>query len=196
MRPRWNGLVLVLALVAVDARLVAQSLTARAAAGVAVPVGTAGGAGERYRPGPAAEIAVETPLSVGASGRGSLRVGATWVRLPGRVIAGPSGAGARYADLGMLGGSLDLVVARTGGAAEPYLVAGLGAYRLQKRGERRNPYGTTAALQAGVGVDLRPRSRIGPFVEARLVLHVTDYASAAEFVPTVHAPVRVGVRIR
>ncbi len=77
----------------------------------------------------------------------------------------------------------------------PYLLAGIGAYRLQQVGGRASPYGTTGALQMGGGMDVNIWRRVDPFVEARAIVHVTDYGSD-EFSPTAYWPLVIGLRIR
>ncbi|MDP9347936.1 MAG: hypothetical protein M3P24_02125 [Gemmatimonadota bacterium] len=77
----------------------------------------------------------------------------------------------------------------------PYLLLGVGAYRLQAVGQSPSPYGTTGALQAGFGIDGRVRERLNAFVEARAQIHVTDYGSN-EWSPTVYWPVLIGLQIQ
>jgi hypothetical protein len=75
----------------------------------------------------------------------------------------------------------------------PYMLAGLGGYRLQIDGAHDNPYGTTVAVSLGVGLDLRLHRRLGAFAETRYVLHATDYGLGGAGT-TSHGPVHVGVR--
>jgi hypothetical protein len=75
----------------------------------------------------------------------------------------------------------------------PYMLAGLGAYRLQIAGAHSSPYGTTFAGSLGVGLDLRVYRRLGVFAETRYVLHATDYGLGGPGT-TSHGPVYIGVR--
>lgn len=75
----------------------------------------------------------------------------------------------------------------------PYLLAGLGAYRLQIAGAPSSPYGATVAASLGVGLDLRVHRRLGAFAETRYVLHATDYGLGGPGT-TSHGPVYIGVR--
>lgn len=100
-----------------------------------------------------------------------------------------------YHDLRTYGASLNAILAPSEGELAPYLLVGVGVYRLQAVGQRPSPYGTTGALQAGFGIDAEIGKRINPFVEARAQIHVTDYGSD-EWSPTVYWPVLIGVRTR
>lgn len=162
--------------------LSAQRLTFRAAAGAAVPVGDAG---ERRDAGPAASLSLESRLS----GRWSLRLDGDWA-----LLDAPSAS--EHADLRTYGVALNVVGRLFPSGPTPYLLAGVGAYRLQAVGQAPNPYGITGAAQAGLGVEGgRIWRRINPFAEVRATVHATDYA-AREFSPTVYWPVLVGVQIR
>lgn len=163
----------------------AQRVTSGGGMGVALPVGDAA---ERRTSGPAATVTFELYLSR----RWSLRLDGDWSLLQGR----PAPAGQEVqpaADLQAYGVALNAVARVFDAATTPYLLAGAGVYRLQA-GDARNPYGPTAALQAGVGVETRVSPRIQPFAEARITVHATDYASR-EFAPTIYWPLLFGLRI-
>ena len=166
----------------------AQRLTFKAAAGAAVPVSDAG---DRRDTGPTASLSVESRLS----GRWSLRLDGDWSLLdapPAPVGREPS---FQDADLQTYGVALNVVGRLFPSGTTPYLLAGVGAYRLQALGRGPNPYGTTGAVQAGLGVEGGIWRRINPFAEVRLTVPATDYG-AREFSPTVYWPVLVGVQIR
>ena len=97
------------------------------------------------------------------------------------------------ADLRTLGASLNAFLRAAGGLIRPYALVGLGGYRLQRIGDDPSVYGTTAAVQAGLGIEVSAWHAVEPFIEARTVLHITDYASE-EFTPTVMWPVMAGLR--
>lgn len=178
----------VLASLAFAAPLHAQGLALRAGAGAAIPVG---GAGERRNIGPTAMISVEAPIRR----MWSLRLDGEWSLLNG-PHAPPGGEGlSDYHDLRATGASLSSVVRFSGDGVEPYLLAGIGAHRLQQVGGRASPYGTTGALQVGGGADVNIWRRVNPFVEARAIVHATDYGSA-DFSPTVYWPLVIGLRVR
>lgn len=179
------------ALLSGAAPLTSQDQSLRVAVGTAVPVG---GAGERRDAGPAAMLSVDFAPSVRGPLQGNLRLDVEWSLL----TAPPSPAGETrplHGDLRAYGASLNAVVKVPTNSIEPYLLAGIGAYRLQRAGATRNVYGTTPAVQLGVGLDGNRWRRINPFVEARALMHVTDYGSD-EFSPTVYWPVLLGVRLR
>lgn len=166
----------------------AQDLSFRVAAGIAVP---AGGAGERRDTGPSAMMSVEIPL-----GRLSgLRLDGEWSRLTGKPAPAGQEHFSDYQHLRSIGVSLNAIGRFSEGRFAPYMVAGLGAYRLQRLDAPASPYGTTGALQAGLGVDGPLWQRVAPFLETRAMLHVTDYGSD-EFSPTVYLPILVGLRVR
>lgn len=170
------------------APLQAQDVSFRAAAGVAVP---AGGAAERRDTGPSAMLSVETRLSR----VWSLRLIGEWSQLT--AVRAPEGQEhlAKYQDLRTIGASLNGVLTFSEGRLAPYLLAGIGAYRLQRVAAPASPYGTTGALQAGIGIDGNLWGGVDPFIEARTMVHVTDYGSD-EFSPTVYWPILIGLRIR
>lgn len=187
MTPRIATLLTAAAAMAV-LPLDAQRLTLRAAAGAAVPVG---GAADGRDAGPAASFSLESSLSR----RWSLRLDGDWSLL--HAPSAPAGQQPTFehADLRTVGVALNVVARPFESGATPYVLAGIGAYRLQADGQARSPYGTTVAVQAGLGIEARLWRRINPFAEVRATVHATDYASR-EFSPTVYWPVLIGVQIR
>jgi hypothetical protein len=167
------------------APLAAQELEVRAAAGVALPVSQTG---VMYEPGPAFMVSLEPR----PGGRWSLRLDGEWALLGSASSANPFAEGGDLRSFGVSGNALRRF---RGDSLAPYLVAGLGAYRLQRVGGSPSPYGTTVAVQAGLGVDLQRWERFNLFAEGRAQLHLTDYGSA-ELSPTTFLPVVVGVRLR
>jgi hypothetical protein len=176
--------VITLAVSGGSASLEAQNLV-RAAAGAAVPVG---GAGERRDIGPAATLSVESGLT-----NWILRLDAEWSLLRGPAAPAGQEHFSNYQDLRTLGISLNGIMRPSEDRLAPYLLIGVGAYRLQQVGASASPYGTTGALQAGIGLDTYLWGRVNPFVEARAQVHLTDYG-AQEFEPTVFWPVLIGLR--
>ena len=170
------------------APLHSQDLSFRAGVGTAIPVG---GAGQRRDAGPAVMLSVETRLSP----FWSLRLDGEWSLLNGPPAPAGQEYYSNYTDLRTAGLSLNAVLSLSEGALAPYLLAGIGAYSLQREGDDLSPYGTTGALQAGFGIDAAVWERFSPFAEARAQVHITDYGSD-EFSPTVYWPVLIGVRIR
>jgi hypothetical protein len=181
---RVGLLVIALAVAVGSASLDAQVLV-RAAAGAAVPVG---GAGERRDLGPAATLSVESRLT-----NWTLRMDAEWSLLRGPAAPAGQEHFSNDQDLRTLGISLNGIMRLSEDRLAPYLLIGAGAYRLQQVDASASPYGTTGALQAGIGLDSDLWSRINPFVEARAQVHVTDYGGH-EFGPTVFWPVVIGLR--
>lgn len=169
--------------------LSAQALSVRAGAGSAIPVG---GAKKVRDAGPAAAIAVE----LGLSRRWRVRLDGEWSLLNGPAAPPGQEIYSRYSDLRTQGGSLNAVMRFSDGAFSPYLLAGIGAYRLQRVRAPKSPYGTTPALQAGVGVDVNLSRSIGAFAEARGQVHTTDYGAAREFGWTTFWPLIAGIRIQ
>ena len=186
----WPALaaVAVLAASACIAPLQAQGITFRAAAGAAFPLG---GAEELRDPGPSVTLSIEKRLS----SLWSLRLDGEWSELEG--VPAPEGQEhfKEYQPLRITGGSLNGVLRISSYPITPYLLAGIGAYRLQRVEAPRSPYGITGAVQAGVGVDGNLWERVNPIIEARAMVHLTDYGSD-EFTPTIYAPVLIGLRIR
>ena len=127
--------------------------------------------------------------------RWSLRVDGEWSQLSGPPAPAGQDGFSSHRDLRTQGASLNGVVNMTDDQLAPYLLAGIGAYRLQRVGGDPSPYGTTGAIQVGVGFDSNIWGRVNPFIEARAQVHVTDYG-ADEFSPTVFWPVILGLRIR
>lgn len=163
----------------------AQGLAFKAGAGAAIPFG---GAGDIRDPGPAALASLEFGLGPELS----FRLDAEWSVL--HAPSAPAGQAFRYADVRSVGASLNGVLRSPQDVLTPYLLVGIGAYRLQEIDRERSPYGTTGALQAGIGIDGSFWERVNPFAEARAMVHVTDYASD-EFSATVYWPVLIGLRI-
>lgn len=124
-----------------------------------------------------------------------LRLDGEWSLLNARPAPAGQEAYSQYADVRTYGLSLNGILRFSEDELAPYLLVGIGAYRLQAIDQRPSPYGTTGALQAGFGIDGNLWERVNPFVEARAMVHVTDYASD-EFSPTVYWPVLIGLRLR
>jgi hypothetical protein len=190
MRYRRTALLLsALAILLAQEPLRAQSgLSVGAGAGAAIP---AGQAGERRDLGPAAMLSVEARMNP----RWSVRLDGEWSLLGGPTAPAGQEHVSSSQDLRTVGASLNLVMRLSEAAFSPYLLAGAGAYRLQRVNAPKSPYGTTAALQAGVGAEAKMSRRIGAFVEARAQMHATDYG-ADEYGATVFWPVLAGIRIR
>lgn len=170
------------------APLQAQDLSLRAAAGAAVPVGRTG---EERDTGPAAMLSVEIRLSR----LWRLRLDGEWSQLTGTPAPAGQEQFSNYQDLRAIGASLNYVLKFSEDQLAPYLLAGVGAYRLQRVDAPASPYGTTGALQAGIGIDGNFWGWVEPFAEARAMVHATDYGSD-EFSATVYWPILVGLRIR
>ncbi len=171
-----------LALLAGAAPLDAQGTFFRLGTGLAQPVAEAG---ERYRAGPVAAASIQTPLG----GRWSVRFDAEWSRMDGRSFGTVTAP-----DLRTVGGSMNAVRHLSRARAAPYLLAGIGGYRLQRVGDHTNGYGTTPMVQLGIGVDGTVLRYINPYAEVRAQVHLTDYA-ADELSPSVFRPITLGVRI-
>ena len=170
------------------APLQAQDISFRVAAGAAVP---AGGAGERRDAGPSAMLSAETRLNR----LWGLRLDGEWSLLSGPPAPPGQENFSNYQDLRTIGASLNGIFWFSDGRLAPYWLVGIGAHRLQRVDAPASPYGTTGALQAGFGIDGNLWGRVDPFIEARAMVHVTDYGSD-EFSPTVYWPVLIGLRIR
>ncbi len=125
----------------------------------------------------------------------SLRLDGEWSLLNGPPAPAGQEHLSNYHDLRTFGASLNGILRFSEAEIAPYLLAGIGAYRLQQVGAPPGPYGTTGALQTGIGIDSNIWERVNPFVEARALVHVTDYGSD-EFSPTVYWPVVIGLRIQ
>jgi hypothetical protein len=164
----------------------AQSVAFRAGVGAAVPVGETA---DRRSAGPAAVVSVESRLD----SRWGVRVDGEWSVLRAATPAGPE-HGSR-GGIRTVGVSLNGTLKLPAGDYAPYLLAGIGAYRLQDRNQRRSPYGTTGAVQAGLGIEGPAWGRISPWGEARALVHATDYGSA-DWSPTVYLPLALGLRVR
>jgi hypothetical protein len=77
------------------------------------------------------------------------------------------------------------------GAVQPYLLTGIGAYRMRIEGSDPNPYGTIGSLLAGGGLE----QEVGPwriFAETRAKVTLSDYGSR-EFSPGIQLPTTVGI---
>ncbi len=170
------------------APLEAQDFSFGIAAGAAIPVGSTR---ERRDAGPAAMLSVETRLS----NLWSLRFDGEWSSLRGPTAPDGEEHSSNYQDLRALGASLSATRRLSHDSLAPYWLAGIGAYRLQRVGAPESPYGTTGAVQVGIGLDSNPWGRVNPFVEARAQIHLTDYG-AEEFSPTIYWPVVIGIRFR
>lgn len=168
--------------------LQAQDISFRVAAGAAIP---AGGAAERRDLGPSAMISVEP----GLTRLWSLRLDGEWSQLTGAPAPAGQEHFSNYQDLRAIGASLNGILRFSDDQLAPYLLVGIGAYRLQRVDAPASPYGTTGALQAGLGIDGNLWGRVDPFIEARAMVHATDYGSD-EFSPTVYWPILIGLRIR
>lgn len=125
----------------------------------------------------------------------SLRFDGEWSSLRGPTAPDGEEIYSNYQDLRSLGASLSAIRRLSRDSLEPYWLVGMGAYRLQRVDAPESLYGTTGAVQAGVGLDSNVWGRIDPFVEARVQIHLTDYG-AEEFGPTIYWPVVIGIRFR
>lgn len=153
-----------------------QEIDFRAGAGVAVPIGPAG---LRYHPGPAGTLSADWELSPAFL----LRLDGEWTWMATRRSP--------Y-DIVTYGLSLNAVLRVPEASVAPYVLVGVGGYRLQKIGTR--PHEITTAVQAGLGVDADLWDRFAPYVEVRTIAHVTSYASD-DLTPTVFLPVTAGVEV-
>ena len=158
------------------------------AAGAAVPVGDAS---DLRDTGPSAALSLETQLST----RLLLRLDGEWTRLQGPSAPPGQERFSTYQDLRAVGASMNVLFRLIERKASPYVLAGGGAYQLQRIDAPRSPYGTTAALQAGFGMDGKIWERLNPFVEARAVVHLTDYGSH-DFSLTTYWPLMLGLRLQ
>jgi hypothetical protein len=112
--------------------------------------------------------------------------------MPGRGADAPGG-GSNRGTLRSVGGLASVLVgARGSPKVAPYGLVGFGLERLSVTGVN-NPYGTTAALRAGFGVQWRMRTRT-MFVEIASHVALTDFATGAEFATGVRVPIAIGVR--
>lgn len=162
----------------------AQELSFRAGWGRMAPLGDGR---ELWDTGNTASLGMEWE----SGGAWALRAAAEWGRLRGRESGPSSGS-----ELSIRGATLSALLKDRRAPIQPYLLAGAGVMRLD-RGGASSPYGTTAAAQVGVGIDGPPRYRVLPFLEARAVVHLTDYGSGGDFRLTrTGTPIMVGVRVR
>lgn len=130
-------------------------------------------------------------LEWGSGGSWALRAGAEWGRLDG-TESGPLST----QELRVRGATLSGLLRDGRGPIHPFLLAGIGLMRLDGRGGQVAP-DITAAAQVGFGIDGPPRYRVLPFIEARAVVHFTDYGSTGDFRLTrTGVPVMVGARLR
>ncbi len=125
----------------------------------------------------------------------SLRLDGEWSRLNGTPAPAGEESFSDYQDLRTIGASLNGILRFSDDKLSPYLLAGIGAYRLQRVDAPASPYGTTGALQAGIGIDGNFWERVDPFIETRAMVHMTDYGSD-EYGTTVYWPILIGLRIR
>lgn len=169
--------------------LFAQDLSYRVAAGAAMPSGTAG---ESRNLGPATTLSVALALSPYFS----VRFDTEFSLLDGLPVPPGQPSNFDYGDMRTFGASLNGIVRLFEDRYSTYVLGGIGAYRLQHLGGRPNPYGTTVAVQFGIGVDTNLWDRFNPFIEARAQAHVTDYGAEEFSTFTTIWPVMVGVRIR
>lgn len=164
----------------------AQEVIVRPNVGVAVPLGSAG---EVRSLGPMTALALETRF-----GRWGLRLDGEWALLDGTPAPPGQEIFTEYQDLRSIGGSLNLVRTFSEGDLAAYGLVGGGAYRLQRTDAPPSVYGTTRAVQMGLGVESDHWDRIRPFMEGRLLVHLTDYGGR-QYGFTVVAPVGVGLRV-
>lgn len=153
----------------------AQTTTLSAGLGVALP---AGAQADRRDAGMSASVGIGHAISE----HWDVRADAEYMRLAS------SGLNETMQGIGITASAV-LYFTRTG--LQTYLLAGAGGYRLDISG-RRNVYGTTAAVHAGLGFQHRVRGAMSLYAEGRYVVHMTDYGSG-EFSLTLHAPLNVGV---
>ena len=172
-----------LALLCVSAPVAAQDLAIRLGGGLAAPIYTTS---NDYVTGPAAMAALEAFLTP----RWGLRLDVEWSRINERDDLGSGGQVQTW------GASLNGVYRFPGQLARPYLLAGVGAYQLERTVFEADPYdfGITSAVQLGAGIDLDLWPGVEPFAEARAALHMTDYPHP-DVGPAYIWPVVVGVRL-
>lgn len=168
--------------------LPAQELLFKAGAGITVPVGEWS---ERRGAGLSTMVSVELRLS----SMWALRLDAERSALRARPAPPGSETDPDYADLRSWGASLNGVLNFPEARVTPYILLGIGGYKLQVVDRARNPYGRTSAIQAGIGLNSNLWKRVNPFLEARGMLHLTDYASS-EYSASAYLPILIGVRIR
>ena len=178
-----RSILTVLALLCVSAPVAAQDLAIRLGGGLAAPVYITS---NDYVSGPAAMVALEAFLTP----TWGLRLDFDWSRINERDT-GVSGT-----QVQTWGASLDGVYRFPGESVQPYLLAGVGGYQLERTAfeAERYSHGITPAVQAGGGVDLDLWPGLQPFAEARATLHLTDYPHIDDG-PTFIWPVVVGVRL-
>lgn len=179
----------VLTTAACTTALPAQDLLFKAGAGITVPGGRWG---EGREPGLSTMVSVELRLS----SMWALRLDAERSMLRARPAAPGSETNLTVADLRSQGASLNGVLNFPEARVAPYVLLGVGGYKLQQVGRARNPYGRTSAIQAGVGLNSNLWKRVNPFLEARWMLHLTDYASGEEYSFSAYIPIVAGVQIR
>lgn len=160
--------------------LSAQMLDVRLGGGAARPVA---GSDDLFASGPAAQLSLGAQLSRVFG----LRLDAEWGRLAGGHVASEPD------DVHVYGASLNVVLRVPDLVVTPYALVGIGAFRIHPGGDEPY-YGTTGAVQAGLGVELHVWDRVRPFAEIRQTLHLTDVA-APEFRATVVRPAVVGVSV-
>lgn len=169
------------------APLHSQDLSIRAGVGAAMPVG---GADVRRDAGPAVMLSVEYWLDR----VWSIRFDGERSSLNARSAPAEQEAFSQYQDLRTQGVSVNGIARYSDAELAPYLLVGIGAYQLQVDNDRPNPYGTTGAVQAGIGVERNVWSLLNLFAEARAQAHLTDYGSG-DSSATVYWPLLIGLRI-
>jgi hypothetical protein len=154
----------------------------RVGAGVAIPTGSLNTLG------PAALISLGTP----ATSAFGLRLDLT-IETQGHATDAPGGPQSR-GTLRSVGASLNGLLRLGSGETRPYLIGGLGGYRLRAQERADNPNGTTWGGNLGAGIDMR-WGGVSPFVEGRALVHVSDFGSY-ELSPTLYFPIIAGLMFR
>jgi hypothetical protein len=163
----------------------AQEMEVSALGGVQVPLG---GMAQYRTPGPRVGVAIGYHL---AGSPWSFRAELTSGRLMEVAEDREGYPPFRPGDLASHGVALAAIRRMGEGTVQPYLLTGVGGYRMQIEESGPNPYGTIGALFAGGGL----QREMGPwrlFAETRAKITLSDYGSR-EFSPGIQLPTTVGI---
>lgn len=167
----------------------AQRVEFSALAGMSFP---RGGAAEFRDPG----LYLGGSLGYRAADRLVVRLGADYQRFPDvDDLEGSIHLSSQRGDLNVAGVFLQADWHLSRGSIRPYVLANIGAYRISIPNQN-SPYGTTASIGGGIGVEGNLRSNVLAFVEGHSILHLTDYATGRDFSPVKHRTLAAGLRIR
>jgi hypothetical protein len=179
---RVVGLALALAVFAVEPAQ-AQAGEPSLAAGIAIPTG---GLGTERMPGPLLRAGYTFGDHRSSHVRVRLDLEAAW--LLARAGASTRGRGTFRSVTALA----SLLLGATAAApVSPYGLVGLAVERLAITG-RRNPYGSTVGLRAGLGARWRLRDRL-IFAEVAPHVALTDFGTGRDFDVGVRVPLVVGI---